>query len=75
MSKIQEAIDALDEVKAAINSAYETGYSVGKRHWIELTDFEINTTIQKWDYEVAETGGGLKKLVAMVEAVLRDKNT
>ena len=43
MTKIQEALDALDEVKQAINAAYASGYSAGSktRQWVGLTQEEI----------------------------------
>jgi hypothetical protein len=43
MSKIQEALNALDEVKQAIKTAYDNGYKAGikRSEWVDLTDKQI----------------------------------
>jgi hypothetical protein len=45
MSKIQEALNALDEVKQAINVAYADGYKAGMKpsEWVDLTDKQIES--------------------------------
>lgn len=43
MSKIQEALNALEEVKQAIEAAYADGYKAGMKpsEWVDLTDRQI----------------------------------
>ena len=45
MSKIQEALNALEEVKQAINAAYADGYKAGMKpsEWVDLTDRQIES--------------------------------
>ena len=45
MSKIQEALNALEEVKQAIDAAYADGYKAGKKpsEWVDLTDRQIES--------------------------------
>ena len=46
MKTIQETLNALDEVKKAIDDAYTSGYSNGRqRTWVGLTDEEIEQRI------------------------------
>ena len=44
-----------------------------RKEWVGLTESEIEAALQQWDYEVSR-GGGLKKLVAITEALLKEKN-
>lgn len=45
MSKIQEALNALEEVKQAISAAYADGYKAGMKpsEWVNLTDKQIES--------------------------------
>jgi len=45
-----------------------------QRTWVGLTPSEIETVLRQWDYEAGK-GGGFKKLVAITEAKLKEKNT
>ena len=67
MTKIQEALDALEEVKQAINSAYASGYAAGSeaRQWVGLTDEEA-----AW-CQAPSTSETWKR----IEAKLKEKNT
>jgi len=44
-----------------------------QRTWVGLTPSEIEAVLRQWDYEAGK-GGGLKKLVAITEAKLKEKN-
>jgi len=44
-----------------------------KRPWVGLTPPEIEAVMRQWDYEAGK-GGGFKKLVAITEAKLKEKN-
>jgi len=42
MNKITETLNALDDVKTAIEEAFASGYSNGRqRTWVDLTDEEF----------------------------------
>jgi hypothetical protein len=44
-----------------------------QRTWVGLTPPEIEAVMRQWDYEAGK-GGGLKKLVAITEAKLKELN-
>jgi hypothetical protein len=52
-------------------SAYAQAFP--QREWIGLTPSEIEAVLRQWDYEAGK-GGGLKKLVAITETKLKEKN-
>jgi hypothetical protein len=70
MSKIQEALNALEEVKQAINAAYADGYKAGSKpsEWIGLTDE------QKLSLEI-QGGKSDVMLAELVEGWLKEKNS
>ena len=72
MTKIQEALDALDEVKQVINAAYASGYSAGSktRQWVGLTltdREEIRDQFEGWNFPAI--------LVDVISEKLKEKNT
>ena len=73
MTKIQEALDALDEVRQAINAAYASGYSAGSktRQWVGLTAEDL---AQIESDEFWSTGNHMAIALA-VEDALKEKNT
>ena len=83
MTKIQEALDALekvhalDAIKRSITAAYASGYAAGKkpRQWVGLTD-EDCAEVERW-VEFKEEGSDriqTSKLIRYIEEKLRKKN-
>lgn len=70
MSKIQKALDALDDIKQAINTAYEEGYKQSQRTWVGLTQQEVQEIHDTYHKRM-----GPQEFAAMVEAKLKEKNT
>jgi len=71
MNKITETLNALDEVKTAIEEAYASGYSNGKqRTWVGLTHEEIDYQAKKDDHGVYFALGAL-----WAEAKVKELNT
>lgn len=65
MNKITETLNALDEVKKAIQEAYASGYSNGKqRTWVGLADEERD-----------EICLGDEGIARAIEEKLKEKNT